>query len=146
MTDKLKKAFFTEKIPAILCAMACMASVLMGFLLGFVFFGPLEPVPAYAGTHYQDEPYLAEVVMPAEIYEPVIHAFTEPPEERHLYIVTALDGYIVVYHAEKNGGEIKVITTTAISALGPEEQERLLAGIPIYTDEALVRILQDYGS
>ena len=37
-------------------------------------------------------------------------------------------------------------TARTITALPPEEQARLAAGIPLYSEEQLVRALQDFGS
>ena len=146
-----KKMMLSEKVPWIVCAVACMASVLMGFALGFIVFGPVQQTVAYADTaavHYLSEPYFAPInpenCMPpvAEYSQPAEY---EPPAS-HLYVVTMLDGYIVVYYAEENGGGIKELTNTFAGALATEEQERLAMGIRIYTDEELARILQDYGS
>jgi len=154
MFKKIKKMLLLEKIPTIVCLLACTASVLMGFAVGYIFFGPGEYALAYGDTPspYQAEsPYLAG--MPAEIYEPCdepVFNYAETVEEQdapsYLYVVTTLDGYIVVYHATEYGGGIKEMTSTAVGALAPEELERLAVGIRIYTEEALARILQDYGS
>ena len=140
--DNIRKIMIAEKIPAIVCAMACMASVLIGFGMGYIFFTPGEQIFAYTEPQYQyNEPYLAIYPQP---YEPQTQPAPDKPS--YLYVVTTLDGYIVVYHAREYGGEIKELTNTSICGLAPEEQERLATGIPIYSDEALARILQDYGS
>ena len=70
------------------------------------------------------------------------------PEPGHRYIVTSQNGYIVVLYANPTGKaeQIKTLTSTPIVSLPPEEQERLAQGINIYTEEALIRILEDYGS
>ena len=146
--NKIKKFMIAERVPAIVCTIACMASVLLGFVLGYMFFGPAAEHTLAADTVYQAEaPYLAV----AELYEPSKAEYTLPAQDdkqkpSYLYIVTTLDGYIVVYYAEKNGGGIKEFTNTAVNALAPEEQNRLAAGIQVCSDEALARLLQDYGS
>ena len=151
MIAALKKILITERIPPIVCMTACLASVLMGFMLGYIFFVPGEYTLAYADavTPYQmEEPY--HTAAAPEIFYPYMlgPAESQPEEEpcSHLYVVTTLGGYLVVYHADKNGGGIKEVTSTAVGALAPEELERLKIGIRVYSDEALARILQDYGS
>jgi len=67
----------------------------------------------------------------------------------HRYVVTLQDGYIVVYHVNqdsKANGQYHTTTGISVSSLPPEEHERLAKGINIYTEEALFRILEDYGS
>ena len=153
MLKKIQKALITEKIPAILCAAACLASVSMGFVLGYAFFGS-EPILAYGDTtaeYHASAPPLAVVcVYDAPIIQSPAQATDEPAEggqvATHLYVVTILGGYIAVYHSEESGGGLKEVTTTAVGTLAPEELERLQAGIKIYSDKALALILQDYGS
>ena len=154
MLKKMQKTLFTEKIPAILCAAACLASVFMGFALGYAFLGLREPVLAYGDTtavYQADTPPLAVVcVLDDQITQSPAQSsdeFAENGQEAtHLYVVTILGGYIAIYHAEENGGGLKEVTTTAVGTLAPEELERLEAGIKIYSDKALALILQDYGS
>jgi hypothetical protein len=67
-----------------------------------------------------------------------------PPAPSHAYILTARDGYIVVLHAHDRTE--KEITPTPVNIFPPEEQERLAQGIYVYTEEALFRLLEDYGS
>jgi len=153
--ERISKFLLSEKIPTIVCATACMVSVLVGFVMGHIFFGAGGNTLAYADTsavYQSDTPYFAAVQpqaydLPTQYYAP---AYNQPaPDEElpaHLYVVTTLDGYLVVYHADKHGGGIKEMTSTFVGALTPEELERLAAGIRIYSDEALARILQDYGS
>jgi len=65
----------------------------------------------------------------------------------HKYVVTARDGFIVVLYAGHNkSGTVHTITNTPITALPQEEQERLANGINVYSEEALFRILEDFGS
>jgi len=149
---KFKKVLLSDKIPGILCAFACIISVAAGFGLGYVYFERVhEPSTVYAAeaiySYQADNPFVASI--PLDMYEPAIAEYHHPPEEEtvsHLYVVTTLDGYIVVYHSMENGGGILELTSTSVCMLAPEELELLNAGIRIYTDEALARILQDYGS
>ena len=130
---------------------ACAFSGVMGVTLGYFIFGaiavsaitgnsavPDENFPGYAevGTF---APYESQEA-PSEPEEP--HG-TEPP---HRYIVTSEDGVIVVFRSTGERHLIVERTDIAVNALPPEEQERLYHGIFIYTEEALVRILEDYGS
>lgn len=65
----------------------------------------------------------------------------------HKYVLTSQDGFIVVLYAGHNkSGHIHSITNTPVSSLPEDEQERLAAGINIYTEDALFRILEDFGS
>lgn len=157
MLGKIKKTLILEKIPAIVCAMACMASVLMGFMLGYIFFSSGEPVVVYADANpaYQSSDHHIAHPPPQLNYVPIQnpvsaynhhHVQDEPMMASHLYIITALDGYIAIYYAEQYGGGLKELTSTAVGTLAPEELEQLQIGIKIYSDEALARILQDYGS
>ena len=143
MLNKMKKTLFSEKVPTIICAMACIVSLMMGFTLGYLFTVQGEYYVAYAEAAPPNQsPFVA--VIP-ETQPPPTE--TPPPEpEQHLYIVTTTNGYLAIYHSENNGGGLKELTTTTVCALPREEQEALKAGIRIYTEEALVRLLQDYGS
>ena len=71
-----------------------------------------------------------------------------PPSPSHRYVVTSHNGYIVVHYAAHEGKSdpVKTVTNISTNALAPEELERLAQGIHIYTEEALFRILEDYGS
>ena len=71
---------------------------------------------------------------------------SEAPEEAR-YVVGMANGFVAVFYAVPKGGEtLKELTATPTIALPLEEQRRLLEGIMVYTDEQLVKILQDYGS
>jgi len=89
----------------------------------------LEPLPTQAEVAYIPEPEPASA--PA-----------------HKYVVTSHNGYIVVHYAahESKSDPLRTATNISISSLAPEELERLAQGIHIYTEEALFRILEDYGS
>ena len=147
MLRKINKALFLDKIPTIVCMLACTASVFMGFAIGYVFFGSGDYYLAYAetpGQYYAETP---NAVLPSDINITAIEEPEPTPEaneatQEYLYVVTTMDGYIVVHHP----GGIVEMTSTQVGALAPEELEQLALGIRVYTDEALVRILQDYGS
>ena len=153
--DKISHFLISEKIPTIVCASACMASVLVGFMMGYIFFGASANNPVYADTtavYQSGTPYLT--VSYYDSFEPSAQPPSSPyvqPDPAvdtpsHLFVVTMLNGYLVVYHADEYGGGLKERTNTFVGALAPEELERLTVGIRIYSDEELVRILQDYGS
>ena len=149
MLSKFKNAMIIEKIPGAVCVMACVASVLMGFAIGYLVFETGEPMLAYAESPL--EPYTVSYAAAASglpslddfIRE---HSWPSTPEVDYLFVVTVLDGYIVVYNSEANGGGIKEITNTTVDSFSPEEQRQLKYGIKVYSDEGLARILQDYGS
>ena len=93
--------------------------------------GPV-PVPFMAVEHAAEYPAMATAAKPSD--EPI-------------YIVGIADGVIAVFHAmAEEGKELRELTTTPIGAITPEERHRLSRGIPIYSEEQLLRILQDYGS
>ena len=150
MLCKFKKAMITEKIPGAVCAMACVASVLMGFAIGYVAFETGEPVLAYADAAMDSPAASYSVAVPPGLpsLEDFIRDNGRPgtTDDTHLFVVTVLDGYIVVYNSKASGGGIKEITNTTVDSFSPEEQEQLKYGIKIYSEEGLARILQDYGS
>ncbi|MBE6011148.1 MAG: hypothetical protein E7234_01150 [Lachnospiraceae bacterium] len=63
------------------------------------------------------------------------------------YIVGVQDGYVAVFYNEAiDGAKIKEITDTPVSALPEDERQKLLDGISISGEEALMRLLEDYTS
>lgn len=63
------------------------------------------------------------------------------------YIVGVQDGYVAVFYNEAiDGAKIKEVTDTPISALPEDEKQKLLNGISISGEEALLRLLEDYTS
>ncbi|MCL2571438.1 MAG: hypothetical protein FWE11_03465 [Defluviitaleaceae bacterium] len=145
MLRKINKALFLDKIPTIVCMLACTASVFMGFAIGYVFFGSGDYYLAYAETPNQYNG--PDTVIHSDISIPIIEEPESTPEadeatQEYLYVVSTMDGYLVVHHP---GGAVEM-TSTQVGALAPEELEQLVVGIRVYTDEALARILQDYGS
>jgi len=133
---------------------------LSGILVGYLIFGSIHTARAgAAGFETQigyvqndvsianfDDAFLS-LTMPISqeiVHEPEIELV---PASAHRYVVTSQDGYIVVHYANSKSGEhIHTITGTSVSSLPPEEQERLAEGIYIYNEDALIRILEDYGS
>jgi len=92
---------------------------------------PSPILPTEAEIVYIPEPEPVPIQMPA-----------------HRYVVTSQNGFIVVLYAVPEGEteQIMTITNTSVNSLAIEEQERLAQGINIYTEDALFRILEDYGS
>ena len=129
-------------------SVTCILTAAIGIMLGFFVLGPIgvsatTAKPAVLSTGKPE--YVSLYTPPATAAE-----YTQPEAQEHdfpadNFIVSSKDGYIVVYYAGEIP-EIKEITFTPINALPVEEQERLAEGIYIYTEEALVRILEDYGS
>jgi len=137
---------------------ACFS--LLGILTGYLIWGSIyttragvakfEAQTGYAQkdisiANFDDEFLLLPMSNPEEImYEPELELIPSPA---HRYVVTSQDGYIVVHYANsKNGEQIHRVTSTSVSSLPLEEQERLAEGIYIYNEDALFRILEDYGS
>ena len=149
--NNFTKMLIAEKIPGIFCAVACMASVLIGFGVGYMVFGPIDEALAYADTktvHQAGAPYYEAVNYMEYMQQEILcspYAYDEALDI-HLYVVKILDGYITVYYSEHNGGGIKVFTNIHAGALSREDQDSLIQGIRVYSEEELVRILQDYGS
>ena len=150
-------------------------TALLGVGIGYLLLGPMriaamdgntqpeaavyeQHIAAFGGapTEIEPEAFFAEAY--TQVYAPAQHPTThfQPPqpappheETHHRYIVTTLNGYIVVYYATPDGkasNNLRKLTTTSTTALPHEERHRLDEGILIYTEEALVRILEAYGS
>jgi hypothetical protein len=123
---------------------ACTLSAFIGIMLGFFVLGSI----GVSAT--MTEPEMLSIGKPeyADYSIPTVTEYRNEPEVReagHSFILGSKDGYIAVYYAGDTP-EIKEMTFTPINALPIEEQERLAQGIHIYTEEALVRILEDYES
>ena len=144
----------------IMIGILCL-SALLGIGIGYLIFGPLRAAaiiteqPQGAYYSYDDNTVLAGLVYdnPPSPYnfleQPPDEGYYHMVEETHSFIVTSYEGYVAILHFEPSGkGEWQLheVTTTPVSGLSHEEQERLIAGIPVYTQEELTRILQDYGS
>ena len=62
------------------------------------------------------------------------------------YMLGIEHGFITVFYANDGNPTLKERTRTPETALSLEEHERLLNGVYFYTEEQLVRALQDYSS
>jgi len=60
------------------------------------------------------------------------------------YVLGESNGFVAVFYY--NQLDVKEMTRTPTSSLTDSEFKRLSEGVNIYTDEQLVRILQDYDS
>lgn len=145
-----------EKYSNYLILGICLISAMLGIALGYLVFGPIQ-ASAMANRETAFE-YVEQAEFTVSATEETNYIATniteatemaEITEPLHKYLVTALDGFIVVYNMameDKLGDTGREVTTTSINALDQKEQNRLLDGIRIYSEEALVRILEDYGS
>jgi hypothetical protein len=132
-------------------AATCTLSAAAGVMLGYFIFGPIG-ITARAETAGESfyEAAACEEVFEYENCNSQLFAHNEiafeqfDGEPEHSFVVTTRDGFIVVYCARAN--ELREVTFTPVNALPPEERERLAQGIRIYSEEALIRILEDYGS
>ena len=70
----------------------------------------------------------------------------EPDIPGPLYLLGTDHGFVAIFYINNDSPILKERTQTPESILSPEEQKRLANGIYIYTEEQLVRALQDYGS
>ena len=123
----------------------CVLSAAAGLTFGYFVIGPIG-VSAQERAYYAGYP---EPAVPAYNYD-----FPDPYDDAlpiadddapvHNFLVTSRDGLIIVYHADES--HVKEITSIPVNALPEAEQARLAEGIRIYTEEALFRILEDYGS
>ena len=129
---------------------ACLLSIMLGVGFGYVIFGGATVrASIYAGPRTPDMGAVPVISGKAyEIVAEVENAAQELEEAgaTHRYVVTVVDGYIAVFYADHAGGKMKELTTTPAAGLPYTDRARLLEGIYIYSEEALARILQDYGS
>jgi len=134
---------------------ACTAALFFGLGVGYLLFSGATGLGAAYVQAYSpptDMMYASTSVIPAAEYAPFLpmapgstdRADAAPPPIPHRYIVTMVDGFIAVVDAQE--GVLLELTTTPTSTFSIYDLDRLRNGIRIYTDEALARILQDYGS
>jgi len=136
-----------EKNWHIFALAACLASIILGTVFGYFISGrqlvtaheaiPQDVYETTVEVAYIDTPTVIDIT-PSPVY-----ADTAPS---HRYVVTVVDGFVAVFYAAHSGGALKEITTSTVSTLPAFDLEQLEAGIFIYSEEALARILQDYGS
>jgi len=130
---------------------ACVLSIVLGVAFGYLIFGGATVnASIYAGSQVQGEPFTVPLISgkASEVMDIAQETagFLPSDNEAHRYIVTVLDGYITVFYADHIGGGVKEKTTSPADVLPSTDIQRLQEGIRIYTEEALARILQDYGS
>jgi len=124
---------------------------LLGFGAGYIVFGPLSASSAAAteSGYLQYDMSIAGVEFSPRLEETAPEPEPEPLVlPAHRYVVTSQNGYIAVHLANADGGAGEQISTLnmSVTSLPAEEQERLARGINVYTEDALIRILEDYGS
>ena len=95
--------------------------------------------------------YLAATSPPALSTSPPDQNQYEPsvanPQPR--YVLGTDHGFVAVFYIQNDLNQtlaLKERTLTPETALSIDERKRLTDGIYIYTEEQLVRLLQDYGS
>lgn len=71
-----------------------------------------------------------------------VEAVAETPEPK--YILSGYDGLVAVFVP----GEEKpsFVTETPVSVLPSADREALKVGMPVYSEEELTRLLEDYGT
>jgi len=130
---------------------------IVGGGLGYLAFGPIG---VRADNSSYDTPQQQPATASFNIESPTLQDIHDEQEQAGYsneydnektatgFIVTTSDGYIVVFYAsnEGKGGQIMETTSTHVGTLPPEEQDRLAHGIRVDTYEALLRLLEDYGS
>ena len=93
--------------------------------------------------------------LPEEVTLPIYLAATSPsalqPPQQEMppiprYVLSTDHGFVAVFNVSTQGLTLKERTRTPESALSPDERKRLSDGIHLYTEEQMLRALQDYGS
>ena len=108
-----------------------------------------EPIPHFAIN--MDRENLARIYSDWDIvdFTPRQVTMRRNIANRHAdhYIVTEYDGFVAVF-ARVGGAPLRLaeITRTPLSSLSPSEQARIREGIIVHSEEALLRIIQDYES
>ena len=70
-----------------------------------------------------------------------------PNEIQEHYVLGVKDNFIAVYYKSNTGTySSKEVTATPIGGLSQDEQNKLITGITIKTEEQLAKILEDYSS
>ncbi|MCL2364039.1 MAG: hypothetical protein FWC71_05190 [Defluviitaleaceae bacterium] len=126
---------------------ACLVSITFGIVFGY-FISIRQLVVAHEAApdiEYEaavDAIYINTPTIMDANHTPVY----EEAAPTHRYVVTVVDGFVAVFYAAHSGGALKEVTTSTVNTLPVYDLALLEAGIFIYDDEALARILQDYGS
>lgn len=63
-----------------------------------------------------------------------------------LYTLGIQDDFIAIFHGANLGTNLKELTDIHAGRLPDEEIERLREGVPVYTQDELIRRLEDYSS
>jgi len=125
-------------------AAAIILSVGIGMVTGYALgsYSEKESYPTSDANPYQE---LAAVSMPDLSYTSQATNI-EADNTSPIYVlgIEQGSGFVAVFYY--NQSTIKDLTRTPISALSPEEFIQLSEGIHIYTEEQLVKLLQDYDS
>ena len=130
----------------------CVIAAAAGLSFGYFVIGPLGVSALGSDNHVQaDEPLAAYVSYDSSIATSAYYnadapdtSVAEPLQgDTHNFIVTTHDGMLVIYNAAESTTEF---TNIATNALPEADRERLASGISVYSEEALMRILEDYGS
>ena len=121
----------------------CLGSVLLGVGLGYLVFGGARvSATIYTGAVGFSEEQVGSKDGVGEVLPGLLYELGDEAAG-YLYLVTVMDGFVAVMYA---CGEVKEVTTIPTNTLPAADMAFLEQGIRIYTDEALARILQDYGS
>ncbi|HOA82183.1 MAG TPA: BofC C-terminal domain-containing protein, partial [Defluviitaleaceae bacterium] len=63
------------------------------------------------------------------------------------YVLGVHDGFVAIfYNNEEDVTKVKEVTETPIPSLPPEERNKLEKGIKVYSEDELIRMLEDYTS
>lgn len=139
----------------------CVLSALLGIGIGYFILGPLIVTASVANvtSGAESSAGVSDYVIGAHGVEISIssfesdfygnHAQPDPQastSQNYAYVVSSLDGFIVVYQHGKGGLDIVERTMIPICAFPQEEIERLADGINVANSLELAKILQDYGS
>ena len=130
-----------------------MVAAVAGLSFGYFIIGPLgvsalgsenhvqadASFPAYVNYDSPTVPRYPHADAPAA----PIETAEESQHNAHTFVVTSHDGMVVIYNAAESTTEF---TNIPANALPEADQERLANGINVYSEEALMRILEDYGS
>jgi len=146
------KKFITKSDYLFVVAISIVA-IILGVLIGYFIFGPINTYGAlanYEHENYVDQQEIQQEIQPVYVRDYTIEETDYSPTilPPYRYVVTSQNGYIIILHAAPEGkaSQVKNVTNIPTTPLPLEEQERLENGINIYDEDALVRILEDFGS
>jgi len=75
-----------------------------------------------------------------------VHLRQDPAFFTRQYIISIYGGFVAIFHDNGDDITMKELTSRPISALLPEEQQRLVEGIRVTGNDELLRALEDFGS